>query len=635
VAGKSTTLTVKILTDASQAASGTKQAASTYQKFESGINSMVPAAGAVTAALALAGKGAADAASRTEQAMGGLDSVFGKNASIVKGWAASAADAVGLSTSAYSELATVAGAQLKNLGLSQEDALSGTKDMIALGADLAATFGGTTTDAVNALSSALRGEADPAERYGLSLNQTAVNAKLAEKGMDKLTGTALQQAKAQTILELATTQAGDSVGQFGREADTSAGQQQRANAQWENAVSILGTALLPIVTTITKQFAAFAKWIGQNSTLVLTLAGVLGGIALTILTLSAAMKAWTIIQAAWAAATKIAAAVQLAWNAAMAANPIGLIILAVVALVAAFIWLWNNVEGFRNFFIAAWDWIVKAVGATGKFIAGVWKAIVAGAKSAWDAVIGAVKSAVDFVLRVMAVQRQMILAVWNAIVAGAKAAWNGVVGAVRAAVNWIAGAVRNVGNVINVIWQSILNAARNVWNGIVSSVRSAIDWIVGAVRNVGSFVNSIWQSILNAGAAVWNTLVNVVSGAMNAIMAPVRWLQDAFNGVVSAIQDVINWISRIAIPDLSALNPFKSAAPQSAAAYSGVAGYAGGARALRAPSPMSSGVAAAGGITIVIQGGLDSKDAIARTVKNVLVGRQRRTGGVVLERRTK
>ena len=133
MAGKSTTLTVKILTDASQAAKGTKQAASTYQKFESTVDKMVPAAAAVSGALLLAGKGAVDAASRTQQAMGALDAVFGKNADVVKSWAADAAESVGLSAAAYGELASVAGAQLKNLGLSQEDALAGTKDMISLG----------------------------------------------------------------------------------------------------------------------------------------------------------------------------------------------------------------------------------------------------------------------------------------------------------------------------------------------------------------------------------------------------------------------------------------------------------------------------------------------------------------------
>lgn len=65
---------------------------------------------------------------------------------------------------------------------------------------------------------------------------------------------------------------------------------------------------------------------------------------------------------------KLATAAQWLWNAAITANPIGLIIVGIVALVAGFIWLWNNVEGFRNFFIGvgealvtAWNWVVDKV----------------------------------------------------------------------------------------------------------------------------------------------------------------------------------------------------------------------------------------------------------------------------------
>lgn len=57
---------------------------------------------------------------------------------------------------------------------------------------------------------------------------------------------------------------------------------------------------------------------------------------------------------------KLATAAQWLWNAALSANPIGLIIIGIAALVAGFIYLWNNVEGFRNFWIAVWDAIVVA-----------------------------------------------------------------------------------------------------------------------------------------------------------------------------------------------------------------------------------------------------------------------------------
>lgn len=57
-----------------------------------------------------------------------------------------------------------------------------------------------------------------------------------------------------------------------------------------------------------------------------------------------------------------------ALNTTMLANPIVLIIAAIAALVAAFIYLWNNCDGFRQFWIDLWE-NVKQVAIT------VWNAI--------------------------------------------------------------------------------------------------------------------------------------------------------------------------------------------------------------------------------------------------------------------
>src|SRR4029077_20579711 len=140
-------------------------------------------------------KQAFDAASRTQQAMGAVDTVFGKSAGQIKRWAAGAADSVGLAKSEYGELAAVIGAQLKNLGVPMDQVAGKTNDLVKLGADLSATYGGTTAEAVEALSSVLKGETDPIEKYGISIKQATIAAEMAKEGTDKLTGAAAKQAK--------------------------------------------------------------------------------------------------------------------------------------------------------------------------------------------------------------------------------------------------------------------------------------------------------------------------------------------------------------------------------------------------------------------------------------------------------
>ncbi|MDR1687270.1 MAG: hypothetical protein LBS21_01500 [Clostridiales bacterium] len=76
-----------------------------------------------------------------------------------------------------------------------------------------------------------------------------------------------------------------------------------------------------------------------------------------------AMLASKAAMLAMSIAQKAVTAAQWLLNAAMSANPIALIIIAIVALIAIFIALWNNNEGFRNFFIGMWEGIKTAIGA--------------------------------------------------------------------------------------------------------------------------------------------------------------------------------------------------------------------------------------------------------------------------------
>lgn len=65
--------------------------------------------------------------------------------------------------------------------------------------------------------------------------------------------------------------------------------------------------------------------------------------------------------------TKVWAAVQTALNIVMMMNPIGLIVLAIIALIAIFVILWNKCEGFRNFWKGLWEGIKSAALAVGRW----------------------------------------------------------------------------------------------------------------------------------------------------------------------------------------------------------------------------------------------------------------------------
>lgn len=214
-----------------------------------GAGLAVGAAVAGAAALKL-GADCVKSASNAQQSLGATETVFGRYAGSVISNSKKAAKEVGLSANEYRELANVMGASLNGAGIPLKKTASLTSDINKRAADMAATFGGTTRNAVEAIGSLMRGEADPIEAYGVSIKQADVSARLAAQGQDKLTGAALKQAEMQARLDLLMQKTTKTQGAFKRESGTLAHQQQVLGAQFENIKAKIGTALLPVLTTL-------------------------------------------------------------------------------------------------------------------------------------------------------------------------------------------------------------------------------------------------------------------------------------------------------------------------------------------------------------------------------------------------
>lgn len=180
-----------------------------------------------------------------EQAVGGTEAVFGTASQVIDDFAKTSAESVGLSEAEFRDATTLIGGQLKRMTGDVQLAAEQSVVLTQTAADLAATYGGTTKQAVEALGSAFRGEADPAERFNLDLKIGRVNAKAVELGLADTAASVDDYARAQATLALITEQSTDAQGQFRREADTVAVQTQKLTADVENQKAAIGEALLP------------------------------------------------------------------------------------------------------------------------------------------------------------------------------------------------------------------------------------------------------------------------------------------------------------------------------------------------------------------------------------------------------
>jgi len=125
----------------------------------------------VTVPLGLAGGAAIKMASDLEQSVGAVESVFGDASQTITDFGDTAAESFGLSRREVNETAAVLGAQLQSMGFESDKAAERVVGLQERAADMAATFGGSTREALDAIASLLRGERDPIEKYGVAIKQ--------------------------------------------------------------------------------------------------------------------------------------------------------------------------------------------------------------------------------------------------------------------------------------------------------------------------------------------------------------------------------------------------------------------------------------------------------------------------------
>lgn len=256
------TLFVRFKADSSPVKQEMQELESTAVKRAGNIASTL--AKAFGAAAVVAGiKKTIDAASDLQQAVGATETVFGSASKSVDAFAKSSAQSIGVSEASARNLTATMGALLKNLGFAGDQAADTSIQMAKLGADMAAAFGGRPEEAVEALTSALKGEFDPLERYGVSLKQSTINAEAMKQGLTDASGKVDAHGQAVAALSLILQQTADVQGQFAREADTAAGQQQRARAEAENTAASMGTNLLPIYTKVVEVVGDLAGVFGS------------------------------------------------------------------------------------------------------------------------------------------------------------------------------------------------------------------------------------------------------------------------------------------------------------------------------------------------------------------------------------
>lgn len=348
--------------------SGMKEAEDTLKEFQKAssstfqnIGNLASGAGkaltiGVTAPLVAAGTQAFMFAADIEDAFGATEQIFGSAANEVKSWADSLESYYGIAKSDALQYGNTMGAMLKNIGgLSETEAAKTAGNLVELAGDLSAMFGGSTESAVQALTGALKGNYAMLDNYGMGVNEATIKAKALEMGLSDGTGELSLQAKQAAALALIMEQTADAQGQAAREADGASGSMKGLMTELKNLSTELGQVLIPIITPFIaklrdlvgrfknlsdEQKQNIVKWAGIAAALGPVLL-VVGKLIAFIPSLIAGFKALGVVLG-------------------VLTSPIGLVVVAIGALVAWLVYAWKTNENFRNGIINGWNNIVAA-----------------------------------------------------------------------------------------------------------------------------------------------------------------------------------------------------------------------------------------------------------------------------------
>lgn len=260
----SRTLKLSILGDVDNLNKSLKSATKDVDTFGDKMTRAGKVAGAALAAAAVAagafaikiGVEAVKAATDLSETVSKVGVLFGDTAKEIEKFAEGAAGSLGQTKQQALDAAATFATFGKAAGLSGKDLSEFSIDFVKLSSDLASFNNTSPEQAINAIGSALRGEAEPLRAYGVLLDDASLRQEALALGIVNTTKNALTpQQKVLAAQALIYKQTGAAQGDFERTSDGLANKTRILSAQLENAKTTIGTALLPIVLQLATAFS--------------------------------------------------------------------------------------------------------------------------------------------------------------------------------------------------------------------------------------------------------------------------------------------------------------------------------------------------------------------------------------------
>ncbi|MGP5256374.1 phage tail protein [Glutamicibacter ardleyensis] len=316
----------------------------------------------------------------------------------------------------------------------------------------------------------------------------------------------------------------------------------------------IAVAAGPVLIVVGKIATGIGALISVGGTMVGITGGLIAGFRGTALAANASRGALI----AQSIATKVAAGAQKVFNLVMRANPIGIVITLIAALVAGLVWFFTQTQigqdiwaGFMGFLSDSWANITvifqTSMAVISTLWTTMWTSISTFFSALWAGIVTVVQTTIATVQAVIATVVSAISiawkAVWNGIKAVFSAIWAGIVFVVTTYINTVRTIITTVVNAIKAVWTTVWNAIKtvavNVWNGIKSFITSAINSVRTTISNIVNAIRSLWSSVWNAiksiASSVWNGIKSTVSNGINFVRSTISSVINGIRGIWNSV----------------------------------------------------------------------------------------------------